>query len=59
MSPLLFNVFINELLSLLKEDKRGLRLGNLCINHVAYANDITLVAAQPSDLQALDHHLLR
>jgi hypothetical protein len=53
MSPLLFNVFIYELLSLLKEDKRGLHMGNLCINHMTYADDITLVAVQPSDFQAL------
>ena len=53
ISPLSLNIYINEMLHSLQEDERGLRIGNECFNHVAYADDITLVAAQPADLQDL------
>jgi len=53
ISPLLFNVYVNDLLLSLQENQLGFRIGQHSFSHVAYADDVTLVAAQPDDLQAL------
>ena len=53
ISPLLFNVFINDLLLDLKDSPHGLIHKELIINSVAYADDITLLAATVADLQIL------
>lgn len=53
LSPALFNVFIDGLLSELKAMHFGVRFGNLCINSVAYADDITLLSSTATGLQHL------
>jgi exonuclease III len=53
LSPLFFNVFIDDLLSRLHRSPFGLRMGSHQFSSMAYADDISLVAAQPQDLQEL------
>jgi hypothetical protein len=53
LSPLLFNAFINDLLSELQNTPAGIRIGPDCYNSIAYADDISLIAALPNDLQSL------
>ena len=53
LSPLLFNVYVNELSELLNKSGIG---GNTCgtiINHMLYADDICIVLLSSSGLQQL------
>ena len=53
LSPALFNVFIDQLLTTLKESGTGVRIGTYIFNSVAYADDITLFASTIPGLQRL------
>ena len=53
LSPTLFSVFINGLLQELSGSAVGIKLGSMLINHLAYADDIVLLAENESDLQQL------
>ena len=53
LSPLLFNLFVNDLLCALQASPKGLRIGPSSYNSMAYADDLTLFAALPEDLQDL------
>ena len=53
LSPLLFNVYIDELSANLKEANIGCYINGSCFNHLIYADDTVLVAPSPSALQQL------
>ena len=53
LSPNLFSVFINGLLTVLKKNDHGVVHGNLKINHLAYADDVVLLAETATGLQSL------
>ena len=53
LSPLLFNVFIEDLSILLSNLKIGCYLNNVCFNHLNYADDSIVLAPSPVALQNL------
>ena len=53
LSPKLFNVFIDELLIVLRKSKYGLCIGNSLHNCFAFADDVTLFASTVPQLQTL------
>ncbi len=52
-SPTAFCVLINDLIKELKESKIGVKIGDLVISVLAYADDIVLLADTPENLQKL------
>ena len=53
LSPVLFNVYIDDLSSRLKEACVGCFINRKCFSHLIYADDAVLVAPSPSALQRL------
>ena len=53
LSPIIFNIFLNDLLIELKSAQHGVRLGNMLFNSVAYADDVSLISATATGLQVL------
>ena len=53
LSPLLFDVYVNELSELLNKSGIGGNLGGTIINHMLYADDICIVSLSSSGLQHL------
>ncbi|XP_065662443.1 uncharacterized protein LOC136084968 [Hydra vulgaris] len=53
LSPLLFNIYINDLSALLNKTTVGCCLGPSLVDHLLYADDIVLCAASAKDLQIL------
>ena len=53
LSPLLFDVYVNELSELLNKSGIGGNLGRTIINHMLYADDICIVSLSSSGLQHL------
>ena len=53
LSPKLFNVYIDSLLSAVREMRIGCSIGSCAINIIAYADDIVLLAPGRSALQTL------
>jgi hypothetical protein len=53
LSPLLFNIFVNDLALLLKELGVGVPLGGDLMNVLMFADDMVLVADSPEELQKL------
>ena len=53
LSPLLFDVYVNELSELLNKSGIGGNLGGTRINHMLYADDICIVSLSSSGLQHL------
>ena len=53
LSPLLFNVYIDDLSLALAESKIGCRLNGLAMNNFAYADDMAVLAPSPTGLQKL------
>lgn len=53
LSPLLFNLYINDLVSFLDTLSVGVTIGTDIINCLFYADDLVLLAESPSDLQLL------
>jgi exonuclease III len=66
LSPILFNVFIDDLSLLLRNSLYGCHINGDCFNHIVYADDTVLLATSPVALQNLinicldfidEHHL--
>jgi len=53
LSPVLFNVFVNDLSLLLKSHNLGCRINGISYNHLMYADDTVLLAPSPYALQEL------
>ena len=53
LSPLLFNIYIKDLMTQLSECKSGLRIGSEYFNCFAYADDVTLFSPTVTGLQDL------
>ena len=53
LGPILFNIFINDLLERLHNSGLGVTMGNLILTALGFADDIMLLAAEPSKLQTL------
>ena len=53
LSPILFIIVIDELARRVKATGRGVRLGNIKINILIFADDIVLIAESMDDLQYL------
>jgi len=53
LSPVLFNVYMDELSLLLNRQPYGCILNNVSFNHMFYADDSVLLAPSPSALQKL------
>ena len=51
LSPLLFNLFINDVVDLVKSVNSGIVVGDVLIFVLLYADDIVLVADNEEDLQ--------
>jgi hypothetical protein len=62
LSPLVFNLFIDELTKILEQgggDLAGVRVGDLLIFTLLYCDDVVLIAGDPDHLQTLLHSLER
>jgi hypothetical protein len=53
LSPLLFNLFINDLVTLISSFDIGIDIGDEKLSILLYADDVVLLAESESDLQAL------
>ena len=53
LSPVLFNIFLSDLLTELNHSKSGIRIGDDLYNSFAYADDISLFSATVPGLQSL------
>ena len=53
MSPVLFNVYIDDLSRTLYSMPFGCYINNTCVNHLVYADDMVLLAPSPRALQGL------
>jgi hypothetical protein len=53
LSPIMFNVFMNDLSVQLSNTKIGCFKEDICYNHLFYADDTVLLAPSPSALQKL------
>lgn len=53
LSPLLFNVYIDELSSLLNVCKTGCVIGQTVVNHLMYADDLVLINPYSAGMQQL------
>jgi hypothetical protein len=53
LSPTLFNIFLDELLVKLQDTPHGVRVNDVLLNSVAYADDVTVFSSSVSGLQKL------
>ena len=53
MSPLLFAVFVDDILIKLKKSSLGCHVSGICVNAVMYADDLLLMAISIRDLQRM------
>ena len=53
LSPMFFNLYINDVLNKITDSKIGCKLGYSYSNTVAYTDDLTLFSPNPSTLQKL------
>ena len=51
LGPILFNIFINDLLKELEDSQLGVVMPNILVTALGYADDIVLIADHPSKLQ--------
>ena len=57
LSPILFNLYINDLVTMLKGLDVGVNIGDEKVCILLYADDIVLIAESADDLQTLLNHL--
>ena len=55
MSPILYNVYVDDLTKLLCDDNIGCFIDNICVNHLMYADDSVIIVPSPSALQHLNY----
>ena len=53
LGPILFNIFINDLLERLHESKLGVAMEHITVTALGFADDVILIAEDPSRLQDL------
>jgi len=53
LSPFLFNVFVDDVLTKLENTKKGCFIKNVCANSLMYADDLLLLSITVSDLRDL------
>ena len=53
LSPLLFNIYINDLEDFLKKDNHGISISNKNISSLLFADDVVLMANSAEELQHL------
>jgi hypothetical protein len=53
LSPMLFNIFINDLALRLKAAGKGVLIGDDIVSILLYADDIVVLAENPEDLQSM------
>ena len=53
ISPILYNVYTNELNERLKETNVGCHISGVCVNHISYADDMVVLAPSAKALQTL------
>ena len=53
LSPLLYSIFVNDLLVHLESSGLGIHIGNIYCGAPMYADDLTLICNSASDLQAM------
>ena len=53
LSPLLFNIYIDDLSLTLSKSNIGCRLGGRLINHIVYADDLCILSMSPGEMQIL------
>ena len=53
LSPLLYSLFVNDLLVELEHSGLGVRMDNIFCGATMYADDLTLIASSPEDLQSM------
>ena len=58
-SPTAFNIFINDLAMSLKELNIGVKINNMCIPILMYADDVVILANDEVELQTLLTHVNR
>ena len=56
LSPLLFNLYIDDLSNILIDCCTGCTVNGVIINHLIYADDVVLLAPSPHALQILISH---
>ena len=55
MSPLLFNLYMDDLSTRLNRSNIGYNPNNVLVNHLMYADDTCIIAPSPYALQKLLH----
>ena len=55
LSPLLYSIFVDDLLNTLDHSGLGARIGEVFCGAPMYADDLALVASSPEELQAMLH----
>ncbi len=53
LSPILFNIYMDDLSVVLNNSKLGCRINGTAVNHLMYADDTCLIASSPTALQNL------
>ena len=53
LSPLIFNIYINNLSLTLSKTNIGCRLGGRLISHIVYADDLCILSMSPCGIQTL------
>ena len=53
LSPLLFNVYVDGILTALRDSKYGCHLRNVYLGCIMYADDLLLLLASVSELQLM------
>ena len=51
LSPLLFNLFVNDLKDILDKLNKGIKLGNMNVSMLSFADDIVVMAESKKDLE--------
>ena len=57
LSPLLFNLFIEDIIRMIKRDNLGVSVGDILVFILLYADDIVLLAENEEDLQEMVQRL--